>query len=87
MPRLVQLLPVLAALALASGAWGEAKPPAAAETAARPGIGQARTLESFAEALGVPRGGPDDAAVFATANRAIAAAAHSGGLAVALPMG
>jgi hypothetical protein len=82
------------ALAGVSGAAAQARTPALSDPAAqmaseraRLGVGQARTLESFALALGVPLGTADDGPVFAAANKAIVAASHSGGLAVELPMG
>ena len=51
------------------------------------GVAQVRSLESFAVALGVTLGSANDQPVFDAANTAIIAAKHTGGLAVALPVG
>ena len=51
------------------------------------GAVRVRTLESFAVGLGVSLGSANDQPVFDAANAAIIAARHSGGLAVALPVG
>lgn len=67
-------------LAMAAADTALADPPA-------PPAGEVRTLESFAAALGVSLGGADDGPVFEAANKAIVAAARSGGLTVALPVG
>jgi hypothetical protein len=80
-------------LALACSAGSAATPSATADPGdpaaqrAQLGVAQVRSLESFAAALGRRLGSPDDGPVITAANEAIAAASHSGGLAVALPMG
>jgi hypothetical protein len=84
-------LAIALVLALRAAAPALADPttdiPDAAAERARLGVVHIRTLESFAIALGLRLGGPDDAAVFAAANQAIIAAKNDGGLAVALPVG
>jgi hypothetical protein len=76
---------LIVALTGAARAWAAA-PPVPSLEARGAGVG-VRTLDSFAAALGVTLGGPDDAQAINAANDAIAAARQSGGLAVALPVG